>query len=270
MIGYCVDVNPQLASFRFRVSIPAQNLPVPYCYGVTGSPTFFYKDGNPNLARSLKTGVLYDVVNDHFNGPRAVYYHSMCQVADVITTCSDAMAEVVKRATGRDSIVIDDPYENFEADPACEGDRVVWFGHSANIGTLRKYATLPNLYVCSDAAGNWSRANETAAIKSAAVVFLTAKPTASVNRIAKAIRAGRFVVTPGGVPAWEQFKDFCWIGDPAEGVEWALNNREEACQKTRLGQQFTSEKFAPSLITARWMEAFDSTSAAATKSRKVG
>ena len=58
MIGYAVDINPELASFRFRVSIPAGGLKVPYRLGCTGSPTFFYKDGNPSLARSLKSGVL--------------------------------------------------------------------------------------------------------------------------------------------------------------------------------------------------------------------
>lgn len=270
MIGYCVQPNPNLASFRFRVSIPASGFTVPYAYGTTGSPTFFYKDGIPPLAKTLKTGVVYDVVNDHFTGPRAADYHAMCQIADTVTTCSDVMAEVVKKATGRDSIVIDDPYENGLSEPAVKGNKVVWYGHSANIGTLRPYRLLPHLYICSDAVGNWSRQSELRAINDSAVILLTGKPTASTNRVVKALRAGRFVVTPGGVPAWEQFKDYIWIGDVEEGVQWALNNREEACRKILASQAYTSERFTPSAITERWMEVFDSTLDAATKGKKAG
>lgn len=273
MIGYCVDPDPKLASFRFRVAIPAAHLTVPYRIGVTGSPTFFYKDGNPALAKALKTGVVYDVVNDHFAGARAASYHAMAQAADVLTTCSEVMRETVWRATGRDAVVIDDPYENDCSPPAVEGDMVLWFGHGANLSSLKSYADTPNLVICSNVVGAipWSPENESDCIESAAVVLLTGNNRgASTNRMVKAIRAGRFVVTPGGVPSWEQFKDFCWIGDVNEGVRWALNNREEACLKIAAGQAYTSEIFTPSLITGRWMEVFASISAAATRSRTGG
>ena len=272
-VGYCVAPDPKLASFRLRVAIPAAHLSVPYRIGVTGSPTFFYKDGNPTLARSLKTGVVYDVVNDHFSGPRAADYHAMVRAADVITTCSEAMREAVWRATGRDALVIDDPYENDCSPPAVDGDRVLWFGHGANISSLKPYADTPNLVICSNVAGAvpWTPENEADCIESAAVVLLTGNnPGASTNRVVKAIRAGRFVVTPGGVPNWDQFKDFCWIGDVNEGVRWALNNREEACHKIAAGQAYTSERFTPSSITGRWMEAFASTLAAATSASRDG
>lgn len=273
VIGYCVEPAPQLASFRFRVAIPASRLTVPYRIGVTGSPTFFYKDGNPTLAKALKTGVVYDVVNDHFSGPRAASYHAMAQAADVLTTCSEVMRETVRRATGRESVVIDDPYENECAAPAVDGDRVLWFGHGANLSSLKPYADTPGLVVCSNVAGAipWSHENEADCIESAAVVLLTGNnPGASTNRIVKAIRAGRFVVTPGGVPSWEQFREFCWIGDVSEGVRWALNNREEACKKILAGQAYTLARFTPSAITGKWMEVFGSTSGAATKSKRAG
>lgn len=272
MIGYCVPMQPELASFRFRVAIPAAGLTVPYRFGVTGAPTFFYKDGNPALARSLRGGVVYDVVNDHFAGPKADAYHGMVAAADVVTACSDAMAEVVKAATGREAVVIDDPWECGEEAAAVRGEYVVWFGHGANVETLRPYADLPNLRVVSNVRGAipWTRAKERSAISQAAVVLLTGKPTASTNRIVKAIRSGRFVVTPSGVPSWEQFREYCWIGDVREGVEWALNNREDARCRILAGQQYISATFRPSLITGRWMEVFDSISAPATRSKTDG
>lgn len=273
VIGYCVDPNPKLASFRLRVAIPAAHLPVPHRFGVTGSPTFFYKDGNPTLARSLRTGVIYDVVNDHFSGSRAANYHGMAAAADVLTTCSEVMREVVRRATGRDAIVIDDPYENECSPPEVSGNVVLWFGHGANISSLKPYADLPNLVICSNVPGAipWTPQSEADCLYGAAVVLLTGNnPGASTNRMVKALRAGRFVVTPGGVPSWEQFRDFCWIGDVNEGVRWALNNREEACLKIAAGQAYTSERFTPSLITGRWMEAFASTLGAATSDSRGG
>ena len=272
MIGYCVAMNPELASFRFRVSIPAAHLKVPYCFGVTGSPTFFYKEGHPALARSLKTGVVYDVVNDHFTGTHAADYHAMVAVAQTVTACSDAMAEVVRAATGREAVVIDDPYECPQRPAAVPSDFVLWFGHGANIPTLKPYADTPNLRVMSNVKGAipWSRVKEMSALSQAGVVLLTGKPTASTNRIVKAIRSGRFVVTPGGIPGWDQFGEYCWIGDVRAGIEWALNNREEACKKISQGQGYISERFNPNLIAAKWTEVFASTSDRATRSSAGG
>lgn len=273
MIGYCVVVQPELASFRYRVSIPAAHLTSRYCYGVTGTPTFFYKDGNPALARTLRTGVVYDVVNDHFVGPRAENYRGMVAAADVVTTCSEAMRETVKRATGRDSVVIDDPYETDEQPAAVAGEFVVWTGHGANISSLKPYADLPGLRVVSNVQGSipWTIRRETDCIAQAAVVLVTGNNAgASANRIVKALRAGRFVVTPGGVPAWEELREFCWVGDVREGVAWAMNNREEACRMITAGQAAVRERFAPETVAAKWQALFDSTSGAGTRSSPGG
>src|SRR5262249_46584056 len=158
----------------------------------------------------LKTGVVYDVVNDHFVGPRAHHYHGMCQLATTVTVPSERMRELVFGYTGRNATVIDDPYESEERPAQVVGSMVLWFGHQANLQSLRPYADLPGLKVCTGE--KWSIGLEREAIKRAAVILLTgSNPGASSNRMVKAIRSGRFVVTPGGVPAWEQFNDFCWI-----------------------------------------------------------
>ena len=269
-VGYYVKPFHDLASFRLRVSIPASYLTCPYVIGGTGSPTFFYKDGDVPTAAVCKGGVVYDVVNDHFDRQS---YIQMTRLADVLTTSSQAMAEVVKAKTGRDATVIDDPYENAEQEPAVVGDFVVWFGHGANISSLKPYADLPNLRVCSNVKGAipWSTRKEASCIEQAAVVLLTGNnPGASANRLVKAVRAGRFVVAPPGTPAWDELKDYCWIGDVREGIKWALNNREDACQRIAAGQRYMRERFHPSLIGAKWMEVFASTSGAATSEKKDG
>ncbi|HEY1326263.1 MAG TPA: hypothetical protein VGI14_04950 [Casimicrobiaceae bacterium] len=257
MIGYCVEPQPKLASYRLRVAIPAPLLGRPHAIGCTGNVTFFYKNGNQWLARALNTGVVYDVVNDHFSGQHAAEYHGMCAAADVITCASPVMAEIVKARTGKDAIVIDDPYENDESPAEVVGDRVVWFGHQANYASLKPYEDLDPWVLTGD---DWSLEREKDALYVAAVVMLTGNnPGASANRPVKAIRAGRFVVAPEDSPSsWKDLRDYMWMGDVREGIDWALNNREDACSKIRAGQKYIAERFNPTKIAAQWTAVFDS------------
>jgi hypothetical protein len=262
-VGYCVPILPELASYRLRVAIPAQHLECEYVIGTTGKPTFFFKQGNVRLAESLSGGVVYDVVNDHFKGKHAADYHGMCSVADRITVASDAMAETVFQHTGREATVIDDPYETEEKDAEVIGNGVLWFGHAANLHSLLPHleSIRAPLIVCSNFAKahvQWSLANEAKCLQGAAMVLMTGgNPGASANRVVKAIRAGRFVVAPKDcAESWRDFAPYIWIGDVAEGIQWALHNREEACQKITQGQKYTQARFHPKKIAGQWMDVF--------------
>ena len=280
-VGYCVPVTPSMASYRFRVAIPAPLLGCEYEIGTIGSPSFFYKhfEGDVDLARDCGPFV-FDVVNDHFGGTHDAHYRWMTKHAAVVTVSSREMAEIVKRWTGRDAVVIDDPYENEEWLPQCEGREVLWLGHAANIQSLFDVvggiASLPVvLTVCTnhvhDSVLRWSPDTERRSLARCAVMLVTGNNRgASANRIVKALRAGRFVVTPGGVPAWDEWKDHIWIGDVREGIEWAFNNREEACQKVASGQNRLKEKNSPHKIAAQWMEVFASISPPDTSGKRAG
>jgi hypothetical protein len=264
VIGYCVPSLPQLASFRLRVDIPRKHLGMPHKFGI-GDVTFFFKNGNPLLARSLRN-VVYDVVNAHFTDSD---YRAMCEIAHVITCSSVAMRPIIKSATGRDAVVIDDPYENGERLAEVSGERVLWFGHQANIGSLRPYRDL-NVDICSH--GVWSLENEALALESAAVVLLTgANPGASPNRPVKALRAGRFVVAPEDCPSsWRELSEYIWIGDVREGIRWALANREEACLKVSAGQEYARTRFSPQSIGSQWADLFGSILGAGTSRKTAG
>jgi hypothetical protein len=276
-VGYFVPILPQMASFRLRVSIPARHLGCPYTIGGTGKPTFFFKNGDVATAKQVKSGIVYDVVNDHFTGDNAAHYRGMCDLADKITVASDHMAAVVKMHTGRESTVIDDPYENGEDRPALVGDSVAWFGHSANITSLFRIAeliTVP-LTICTNyqhpAAVRWTQESERKCIRESAVVLLTGNnPGASTNRVVKSLRAGRFVVTPGGVESWEQFRDYIYIGDVRDGIHWALNNREEACNKIAAGQEAIRKRYSPQSIGSQWAALFASTLGQGNRKPKAG
>ena len=280
-VGYCVPISPHMASFRLRVAIPAPLLGCKYEIGTYGNPSFFYKhyEADLDLARSVGPFV-YDVVNDHFTGKMGGHYLAMCADASAVTCSSEAMAATVREYTGIKATVIDDPYENDEQSVRMDGREVLWFGHSANIQSLftevGKIADMPLvLTVCTNykhpAALEWSPETERRSLERCSVVLVTGNnPGASSNRIVKALRAGRFVVTPGGAPAWEAFSPYIWIGDVRKGIEWAFNNREEACAKIKMGQEYVREAFAPRRIAAQWMEVFASISAPVTSAKPDG
>jgi hypothetical protein len=270
-----------MASYRLRVALPAPLLGCEYEIGCLGSPTFFYKhyEGDVDLAKSCGPFV-YDVVNDHFDGKLGDHYRVMCGAASRITVASETMAETVKRWTGRDATIIDDPYENEEWAPQCQGQEVLWLGHTANIASLfdtaEEIADMPivltvltNYQHPSTLA--WSPETERRSLARCALMLVTGNnPGASANRIVKALRAGRFVVTPGGAPAWDEFKPYIWIGNVREGIKWALANREQACSMVTKGQEFVRAAFAPATIAARWMAVFDSILPQATSGKKDG
>lgn len=281
MIGYCVPVAPSMASYRLRVAIPMRNLGCPARMG-RGNPTFFFKHQAGDIDRAVEVaqagaGIVYDVVNDHFGGPLGDHYRMMCDLATTVTAGSETMAARVKACTGRDATVIDDPYENDER-PVGTGAGVLWFGHGANLPSLLRVAddlVDCDLTVCTnvhnDAFVPWSQDAEARCLEACAVVLVTGdNPGASSNRIVKALRAGKFVVTNGGAPAWDQFRPFVWLGGVAEGLRWFEANREEAWNKVQAGQEYVRERFSPWLIGQQWRTLFDSTLAAATSANQDG
>jgi len=280
-VGYCVPVAPHMASYRLRVAIPAPLLGCEYEIGATGKPTFFYKHTEADLDLARSSGpYVFDVVNDHFAGKLGPHYKAMCETAAAITVSSPLMAERVKWHTMRDAVVIDDPYENDELEPRCEGQEVLWFGHSANISSL--FDIVPKiihtpivLTVCTNykhpSTLQWTPETERRSLDRCALVLATGNNAgASANRIVKSLRAGRFVVTPGGVPAWDAFKDYIYVGDVRKGIEWAFKNRSEVAQKVKAGQEYVKVANAPRTIARQWMEVFASISPPVTSGKKAG
>ena len=274
-VGYCVAVEPHIASYRFRVAIPAPLLGCEYVLSNFGDVTFFYKhaEGNIELAKSCPR-VVYDVTNDHFSRAKGGHYREMIALATAVTCSSEWMRRRILEVTGKAAAVIDDPWETPELKPEMpEGDEVLWFGHRANLPSLRPYADIDKLIVCSNVTDViwWTQDSERRALDRCGTVLLTSSsPGASTNRVVKALRAGRFVVTPGGVESWDAFAPFIWIGDVAEGVEWARAHREEACQKIEAGQAYLREKTSPKAIAKTWMEVFASILGPDTSDKQAG
>ena len=92
------------------------------------------------------------------------------------------------------------------------GSGVLWFGHGANLPSLLRAAddlADVDLTVCTNVRKDgfvpWSQDAEARCLAACEVVLVTGdNPGASSNRIVKALRAGKYVVTDGSAPAWEQ------------------------------------------------------------------
>lgn len=92
-------------------------------------------------AKRIGSRVIIDLCDDHFDSHElGSAYSSLCGIADCIVASTNAMAQVIRRHTGRLAIVIDDPFEGplgeprFE--PRCERLRLAWFGHPVNFDTI--------------------------------------------------------------------------------------------------------------------------------------
>lgn len=264
-VGYIVTVDPWLASYRFRVAIPAPHTGLSYSIGEPGEVSFFYKHFEPiEIAQSAKESgsrIVYDVVNEHLEGEKGVYYRSMIALADAVTCGSEWMRRRILDATGKTATVIDDPWETDEAETQCEGRDVLWFGHGANLRSALHafdavFAAKANPVVCSNAQHKaivpWSPEEERRQLERCALVLLTASnPGASTNRVVKALRSGRFVIAQD-IESWRELRDYIWIGDIRQGVEWALSNRQQALEKVRAGQEYVREKKSPQAIGRAW------------------
>jgi glycosyltransferase involved in cell wall biosynthesis len=81
------------------------------------------------------------------------------------------------------------------------------------------------------------------------------RQTKSANRAVEAIRRGLFVVAEP-LPAYSDLG--IWIGDIAQGIEWALSHKEEAMERVRISQEYVEKTFSPRRIAEQWLALLES------------
>src|SRR5688572_1811033 len=277
MIGWRVTPDVKIASYRYRCMIPMRELKksgVDCQVGVGDVTVFskhFFKD-DPDVARMLKKHggeVVYDICDDHFNNPKwEKHYRQMCELADRKVTASEYLAERVKQETGRDSVVITDPYEYPRVLPKqAKSENVLWFGHHSNLQALAR--ELPRLnrtvMVCSSKGVDgskfmeWSREAMFRAFVWADVVIIPVEDTEkkqakSPNRLVESVRQGKYVIH-NPLPAYEGYGMFS--GDILEGLEWIDSNQEEAKESVLRAQDLIEQKHSPQTVGKQWMEALN-------------
>ena len=198
---------------------------------------------------------IFDICNDHFKTESLRdYYLTHSANADLLTVNSEEMARIVSHETGREAMVIPDPYESEEREPSI-GEYPLWFGHQANFVDIEPWQHIRGLRVLTGE--NWSRERQLEMLGECSCVLIpTGKSMAkSANRLIEAVRNGRFVVA-GEMPAHEEFKEFMWIGKNLnDGIQWLYSNPSEALQRIRDCQAYIKDRYSPLTISKLWLEA---------------
>lgn len=205
---------------------------------------------------------VFDVCDDHFDGPLAGYYRKAIQLADKVTCNSEAMRFRLHQL-GVIATVIPDTYETQKKEPAW-GEGLLWFGHESNLPDLYRVTkklnqpvTVVSKKVSADIIEWSTEAVASELVKCAAVILPTGKSICkSANRLLEAVMAGKFVIAEP-LPAYEEFSDL-WVGDIPKGVEAAFANPEQALKQVRWTQGYIESRYSPRIIGQKWLDALKS------------
>lgn len=246
-------LGEEIASSRLRMKIPQIELEK---IGITLGKDVLIYGKHVVKEHQLKpySKTIYDICDDHFHTLHETYYRRQCEIADAITVNTETMREVVKRETGRDAFVIPDPYESNEK-PAGAGKGVLWFGHESNLHTIEPYKYLIDVVLTNP---EWTRERQLNVLADCAMVVIPTdeRKGKSANRLIESVRNGRFVVA-GKLPAHDEFKQFMWIGDIRQGVDWAKHNPKRCIERVKKCQEYIREKYSPETIGEHWLKVLE-------------
>ncbi|GMQ79314.1 MAG: hypothetical protein BMS9Abin02_1891 [Anaerolineae bacterium] len=250
--------------------------------------------------QDMPNKLVVDFCDNHFYSPaHKIIYNKLATQADTIVTSTDLMAQAVKQATGKNSIVISDPYEGPEEtvsfSPNKERLKLLWFGHTTNLHTFQSFFpqleqvgqnqpldmhiitgkvedivetcnefNRENSRFCKLHYSPWSLKTTWKAMRDTDMIIIPSLPderkmVKSPNRLVESLRAGRFTLAHP-LPSYTQFQDYAWINDDLpSGILWALQNKQEVVSRVSQGQQYVNEEFSPEKIGQQWLAAIKTT-----------
>ena len=283
-INYVTIAGHELGSYRYQLFTPATEL-MKKGHEITFSPEpiedcdvyVFHKhfrDREVKMIREVKGLKVYAISDFHFNTVNRKHYSGMCQEADLIVCATNRLSELVEKETGKKTEIIFDPWgiEFCEQKPnySPHGELIaLWFGHMSNIKGLQD--NIESLRGCrlmivsnADSKGIIPYSIDTMKIAFERCDFVVipqdinepGKQTKTHNRIVDSFRAGKFVIA-SPVDSYLDFKDWAYIGDIKEGVEW-LKRQSITEIETRIlkAQEYIRKTFSPEKIADQWETAF--------------
>jgi hypothetical protein len=273
VISFCHYGNTNMASYRYRVEIPARELGA-QINNAKADILVFCKPNEQDIPHTMKARaegrlVIMDFCDLHFDDP---VYVELLKLADGVTTATQWMADYIRDEYGILCTVVPDPYEYEEAEPHWSDGQLLWFGHALNFYSVQRIlGTLPQpLRVVSnfDGAVPWSKENVLTELALCDIVVMPATaPYKSPNRTIEAIRRGCYVVAEPH-PAINEFPGI-WIGDIRKGIEWAHSNPSKAMQQTRIAQDFIRKKYSPKIQANAWRIAIQKAQSASTLGQEI-
>lgn len=280
-ISFVTQANDDLASYRYRIRIPSDHLSqhghrpcISRELDKQADIAVFSKHFNPNDQKTLQDAkakgirTVFDICDYHFQGSLATHYIQMAQLADLVTCSTKELSKHIRKQTNREAIVIPDPYEMpLQRPRSTPGKpRLLWFGHSSNLHALNKILPkikdYPLTIVTNPVARlelpitPWSQKIMPQAFSSADLVIIPQDNTIktqckSANRLIESIRQGVFVIA-SPLPAYKEFKDWCYLGDIVEGIHWAINHADEIPSRISAAQSYTRQHYSPQRIGDLW------------------
>lgn len=273
--------GPQMASFRYRTAMPAEqvskingftvgvNEPGEYDVIVASKPC---EADLPLIEQGKKDGarILVDFADDHFKDSLSQTYYRMAELADGIVTASPVMRDRLKDYLRRDAFVVADPYEQPESEPHAGGEGkpdLLWFGHMSNLADLTSVTGQlrgQNLRVVSGPREipnviPWTPENMVAAFRQTNIVILPTREGAefkSPNRLINSLRAGCFAVCMPH-PSYREFRDFVWVGQFYTGLQWSEAFRADLNACVKAGQDYIRERYSPEAIGQQWAKVLE-------------
>lgn len=252
-------LDEQIASSRLRAKIPQQELAK---LGIKQGRDVLIYGKSVVTSEQLKHFLfkVYDVCDDHYDHPELrEYYRKHTAEADLVTCNSEVMRERIKAVSGRDAIVIKEPYESEEQTPSI-GPYLLWYGHASNLVDLdalypslkHPVLALSNHPDCAE----WTPESFKLAIGSECLVIIpTGKSLAkSENRLVEAVRNGKYVCAEH-LPSYEPFNEFFPLGDIPSRIDWALGNPTEALAQVGKAQSYIKQHYSPEKIGRDWLKA---------------
>lgn len=276
------DVDGVLASTRYRAIIPGAELVrqgaevfVDTRPDQTATVNVWHKWGGEDDIRQMRElGGVFDVTDYHYDNPElGDWYRQMTAAATVVTASSPKLAEWIAETQGREVVPILDPYE-FDERPFewRGGQRVLWFGNTPNVNTLRGIeldCPLEMITGCSEPGSKlnvritpYSRQAMLDGFERNDIVILPVAKLArkfvnNANRAVNALRQGKFIVAHD-IPAHRELQDFIYIADDMlDGIRWARQHPANVRAMVEAGQDYIRERFSPAAAAAGWRTAFE-------------
>ena len=249
--------NETMASFRYRVQIPASHLGWSI-NDETADTLIFSKPTASNVATAVRKKsdggrALVDVCDAHLHRP---HYQDFIRLADAVVVPTPFLAQLILEDCGVEATVIPDPYELPEQPPHTHGSKLFWFGHASNAYSLEPYLPFlrtQDFRLMSNLPGAipWSQQGLVEELTRANIVVLPeTAPYKSANRAIEAIRAGCFVVAEPH-PSLESIPGI-WVGNLLKGIEWAIQNPSLSTERLMQSQAYVREQYTPERVANAW------------------
>lgn len=269
---------PHLATYRYRCEVPARELSQinGFKTGINDGDADIAVFSKPivedvEIAKNLKAEgakIVVDLQDNHFRTSKEETYRKIAEVADSIVCATDVMRQIIGQETGKDAVVIGDPYEYDEKEPHANGEDLLWFGHHVNfkdlvdvmpmLGSRRLRVVTGPQHVPGTTP--WSIQNMVKSFELSNIVILPTREGSeykSPNRLVNSIRQGCFAVCMQH-PSYYDFRDFCWVGDFNTGLRWTDAFRDELNDRVKEAQDYVRDRYSPKTIGLLWANYLES------------